>query len=77
MSRQSVGEALTAEADILVPAALGGILTADVVPELRCAARPPGEASARVEVIEYTVAAHHDLPADRPDAPPCDHQRHS
>ncbi|MFI6735852.1 hypothetical protein ACIBI9_23260 [Nonomuraea sp. NPDC050451] len=31
-------EALTAEADILVPAALGGILTADVVPELRCAA---------------------------------------
>ncbi|MFG6196085.1 Glu/Leu/Phe/Val dehydrogenase dimerization domain-containing protein [Nonomuraea sp. JJY05] len=34
----SPGEALTAEADLLVPAALGGILTGDVVPELRCAA---------------------------------------
>ncbi|MGP3933063.1 Glu/Leu/Phe/Val family dehydrogenase [Nonomuraea sp. KM88] len=31
-------EALTAEVDIVVPAALGGVLTADVVPDLRCAA---------------------------------------
>jgi leucine dehydrogenase len=31
-------EALTANVDILVPAALGGVLTADVVPRLRCAA---------------------------------------
>ncbi|MCG5213494.1 Glu/Leu/Phe/Val dehydrogenase dimerization domain-containing protein [Streptosporangium soli] len=31
-------QALTADVDILVPAALGGILTADVVPRLRCAA---------------------------------------
>lgn len=32
------GKALTAEADILVPSALGGVLTAEVVPELRCQA---------------------------------------
>ncbi len=31
-------QALTADVDILVPAALGGILTEDVVPHLRCAA---------------------------------------
>ncbi|MBC6459050.1 amino acid dehydrogenase [Actinomadura sp. HBU206391] len=31
-------EALTADVDILVPAALGGVLTEDVVPALRCAA---------------------------------------
>jgi leucine dehydrogenase len=31
------GEALTAEVDVLVPAALGGILTSDIVPHLRCA----------------------------------------
>ncbi|TDD11879.1 Glu/Leu/Phe/Val dehydrogenase [Nonomuraea deserti] len=31
-------EALTADVDIVVPAALGGVLTADVVPDLRCAA---------------------------------------
>lgn len=30
--------ALTVEADLLVPAALGGVLTADVVPALRCRA---------------------------------------
>lgn len=30
--------ALTAEADVLVPAALGGVLTADLVPHLRCRA---------------------------------------
>lgn len=29
---------LTAEADVLIPAALGGILTRDIVPRLRCAA---------------------------------------
>jgi leucine dehydrogenase len=32
------GEALTAETDLLVPAALGGQLTAQLVPELRCRA---------------------------------------
>jgi len=32
------GEALTAETDLLVPAALGGQLTAELVPELRCRA---------------------------------------
>ncbi|WP_445186590.1 hypothetical protein ACTXG6_05015 [Pseudonocardia sp. Cha107L01] len=32
------GAALTAEADLLVPAALGGQLTAEVVPALRCRA---------------------------------------
>ncbi|MET8050728.1 Glu/Leu/Phe/Val dehydrogenase dimerization domain-containing protein [Streptosporangium sp. NPDC005286] len=31
-------QALTADADILVPAALGGILTGDIVPRLRCSA---------------------------------------
>lgn len=31
-------EILTAETDVLVPAALGGILTRDIVPRLRCAA---------------------------------------
>jgi glutamate dehydrogenase/leucine dehydrogenase len=31
------GEALTAEVDVLVPAALGGILTGGIVPRLRCA----------------------------------------
>ncbi|WP_214322824.1 Glu/Leu/Phe/Val dehydrogenase family protein [Nonomuraea sediminis] len=31
-------QALTSDVDILVPAALGGILTEDVVPRLRCAA---------------------------------------
>lgn len=31
-------EALTAEVDILVPAALGGVLTEEIVPELRCRA---------------------------------------
>jgi glutamate dehydrogenase/leucine dehydrogenase len=31
-------EAFRAEADVLVPAALGGLLTADTVPRLRCAA---------------------------------------
>lgn len=30
-------EALTADVDVLVPAALGGVLTADLVPRLRCA----------------------------------------
>lgn len=34
----SPGEGLTAEVDILVPAALGGVLTEQLVPELRCAA---------------------------------------
>jgi leucine dehydrogenase len=29
---------LTAEADVLIPAALGGVLTRDIVPGLRCAA---------------------------------------
>jgi glutamate dehydrogenase/leucine dehydrogenase len=32
------GEILTAEADVLIPAALGGVLTGDIVPRLRCAA---------------------------------------
>jgi len=32
------GDILTAQADILIPAALGGILTRDIVPHLRCAA---------------------------------------
>jgi leucine dehydrogenase len=32
------GEALRADVDVLVPAALGGLLTAGTVPELRCAA---------------------------------------
>src|SRR5487761_831469 len=32
------GQALTADADILIPAALGGMLTEDAVPRLRCAA---------------------------------------
>jgi leucine dehydrogenase len=32
------GEALTAPADVLIPAALGGVLTSDIVPGLRCAA---------------------------------------
>jgi glutamate dehydrogenase/leucine dehydrogenase len=32
------GEILTAEADVLIPAALGDILTHDIVPRLRCAA---------------------------------------
>jgi len=32
------GQILTAEADILVPAALGGVLTRDLVPALRCQA---------------------------------------
>ena len=31
-------EALVAEVDVLVPAALGGLLTAEIVPRLRCAA---------------------------------------
>jgi glutamate dehydrogenase/leucine dehydrogenase len=31
-------EALAARADVLIPAALGGVLTAEVVPRLRCAA---------------------------------------
>ncbi|WP_203925481.1 Glu/Leu/Phe/Val dehydrogenase [Virgisporangium ochraceum] len=31
-------EALTAEVDVVVPAALGGVLTAEVVPRLRCGA---------------------------------------
>jgi glutamate dehydrogenase/leucine dehydrogenase len=31
-------EILTAEADVLIPAALGGVLTGDIVPRLRCAA---------------------------------------
>ena len=31
-------EILTAEADVLIPAALGGVLTRDIVPRLRCAA---------------------------------------
>lgn len=31
-------EALTAEVDIVVPAALGGVLTEEIVPELRCRA---------------------------------------
>jgi leucine dehydrogenase len=31
-------EAVTAEVDVMVPAALGGLLTADVVPRLRCTA---------------------------------------
>ena len=31
-------EILTAEADVLIPAALGGVLTRDIVPGLRCAA---------------------------------------
>jgi glutamate dehydrogenase/leucine dehydrogenase len=31
-------EILTAEADALIPAALGGVLTRDIVPRLRCAA---------------------------------------
>ena len=31
-------QALTAEVDILVPAALGGVLTEEIVPELRCRA---------------------------------------
>jgi leucine dehydrogenase len=31
-------EAITADADVLIPAALGGILTSDIVPSLRCAA---------------------------------------
>jgi leucine dehydrogenase len=31
------GQALTAEVDVLIPAALGGILTSDIVPHLRCA----------------------------------------
>lgn len=31
-------EILTAEADVLIPAALGGIFTRDIVPRLRCAA---------------------------------------
>jgi leucine dehydrogenase len=30
-------DALTADVDVLVPAALGGVLTADLVPRLRCA----------------------------------------
>lgn len=34
----SPGEGLTADVDILVPAALGGVLTEQIVPELRCAA---------------------------------------
>ncbi|TQS40705.1 Glu/Leu/Phe/Val dehydrogenase dimerization domain-containing protein [Cryptosporangium phraense] len=34
----SPDEALTAEGDVLVPAALGGVLTADLVPSLRCRA---------------------------------------
>jgi leucine dehydrogenase len=32
------GQALTAEVDVLVPAALGGVLTTAIVPELRCRA---------------------------------------
>jgi len=32
------GEALTAPVDVLIPAALGGVLTSDIVPALRCAA---------------------------------------
>lgn len=32
------GDALTAEVDVLVPAALGGVLTRKIVPRLRCAA---------------------------------------
>lgn len=32
------GEALTADVDILVPAALGGVLTEQIVPRLRCTA---------------------------------------
>jgi glutamate dehydrogenase/leucine dehydrogenase len=32
------GEILTAEADVLIPAALGGVLARDLVPRLRCAA---------------------------------------
>jgi glutamate dehydrogenase/leucine dehydrogenase len=32
------GDALTAQADVLIPAALGGVLTSEVVPRLRCAA---------------------------------------
>jgi glutamate dehydrogenase/leucine dehydrogenase len=31
-------DAITADADVLVPAALGGILTCEIVPRLRCAA---------------------------------------
>jgi glutamate dehydrogenase/leucine dehydrogenase len=31
-------EALVAPADVLIPAALGGVLTSDIVPRLRCAA---------------------------------------
>ncbi|MGH3211124.1 MAG: Glu/Leu/Phe/Val dehydrogenase dimerization domain-containing protein [Trebonia sp.] len=31
-------EIITAEVDVLVPAALGGVLTSDIVPRLRCAA---------------------------------------
>jgi leucine dehydrogenase len=32
------GDAMTAQADVLVPAALGGVLTREIVPRLRCAA---------------------------------------
>jgi glutamate dehydrogenase/leucine dehydrogenase len=32
------GEILTADADVLIPAALGGVLTRDIVPRLRCGA---------------------------------------
>jgi glutamate dehydrogenase/leucine dehydrogenase len=39
---------LTAEVDVLVPAALGGVLTAAVVPELRCAA-VAGPANAQLD----------------------------
>lgn len=31
-------DALTADADVLIPAALGGVLTSEIVPRLRCAA---------------------------------------
>jgi glutamate dehydrogenase/leucine dehydrogenase len=32
------GDVLTADADVLIPAALGGVLTSDIVPHLRCSA---------------------------------------
>ena len=50
-------QALTAEVDILVPAALGGVLTEQIVPELRCRAIA-GPANNQLAVSQAADALH-------------------
>jgi glutamate dehydrogenase/leucine dehydrogenase len=50
-------EALTADVDIVVPAALGGVLTEEIVPELRCRA-VVGPASNQLAVAHVADALH-------------------